>query len=152
MPVVVISQNCEFPEAGFQWAENGLDPFDRVVVLDDVAGDEEQVCCSRLAFVDDAFEEVPVEARGEVEVAELDDLKSVERLRQAGHAQLPIAKTELERVVAGEPQEPGAVAGTDQGCASLGECQVDRAGSSRNSGRRAAECQVQRREGHDDEA
>ena len=150
--VVMISQNCEFAEAGFQWAENGLDPCDCLIVLDDVAGDEEEVRGFGLACIDDAFEEVAVEARGEMEVAELEDVKSVERRWQAGHPQLPIAKAELERVVSGEPQEPGAVTGTDQGFATLCERQVDGLGCADDAGRRSAQCQVQRCEGHDDEA
>ena len=118
MLVVVISQDSELSQPGFQRAEERLDPLDRFVMLDDVAGDDEQVGCSRLGRRRRRLEEVPVEARGEVKVAELDDLQAVERA-QAGRApHVPLAKTELERLVAGQPQEPG-VAGRCRSSAAL---------------------------------
>ena len=96
MLLIVVPQNGELSQASFEPPENRLDPLDHIVVLDDIAGDQEQVGGPGAAGVDDQFEEMPLEARSEVEVAELDDLQPVERAGQARDRHLPLAKAEPE--------------------------------------------------------
>ena len=100
MLVVVVAQDRELAQAGLQSAEHRLDPVDRVVVLDEVAGDDEQVGAPAAAGVDDRLEELPLEAGGEVEVAELDDLQAVERRGQVRDRHVPLAEAQPERLVA----------------------------------------------------
>ena len=87
--LVVVPQNGELPQASFQSPEDRLDPLDHVVVLDDIARDENQVSGPAAAELDDPFEEPAIEAPGEVEVAELDDLQTIERCRAGRAPSLP---------------------------------------------------------------
>ena len=61
------------------------------VVFDDVSGDDDQVGLPVPAGVDHVLEERAAEARGQVEVGELDDRQSVERLGEGGEGELPLA-------------------------------------------------------------
>lgn len=132
--------------------ENGLDPVDHVVGFDDVAGDQEQVGGRLAANVDDPIEVAALETTGEVEVAELDDLETIERGRQGGHDNLPFAQTEAERILARQVQKPGVFSGADQRVATFFESEVNRAGRAGDSRWAPAQREVERGERQDDGA
>ena len=84
------------------------------------------------------LEEPAIEAGREVQVADLDDPQAVERLGQSGDRHVPLAELQAERLVAGQPQQPGAPAGADQGVAPVALGQIDASRTGRRSPRVAA--------------
>src|SRR5438874_1692076 len=82
--LVVIAQDRELAQPGLERAEQGLDPRDRLVIIDDVPGEDEQIGLPAVAGVDHALEVPTLEARGHVQVAKLDDPEAVERIGEPG--------------------------------------------------------------------
>ena len=81
MLLVVVAQDRVLAQPGLQRREHGLDPGDRLVVLDQVAGQDDQVGLPVAAGVDHPLEVTPVGTGREMKVGELDDRQAVERLR-----------------------------------------------------------------------
>ena len=75
------------------------------------------------------------EARGQVQVGELDDPQAVERRGEPGDRHVPLAQAQAERLVAREPQQPGAMPVADQLVGA-------RSGRARSSSRSAASGEI----------
>ena len=97
MVLVVIAEDRKLSQAALDSTEHRLDPGDRVVVLDQVAGDDDQIGRPAAASVDHRLEKPALEAGSKMEVAELQDLKAVERRGEIGEAYIPLRAAAAER-------------------------------------------------------
>ncbi len=108
---VVVAEDRERPEPAAEPRQDRHDPVERVVVVDQVAGEERRGRPPRRAASSATrLEEPAVEARGEVQVAEVDDAQAVQAAGRPGRVDLPLAPAEPQRLVAREPQQPGVPA------------------------------------------
>ena len=122
MLLIVVPQNGELPQPSLEPPQNGLDPLDHIVVLDDIARDHEQVGGPAAAEVDDPLEEIGARSSG----AKWKSLSWTicspsSDAGQAGHRHLPLAQAEPERIVAGQSQQPRMAAAADQGVAAASQ-------------------------------
>jgi hypothetical protein len=122
---VVVAQDRELARTAPDAGEHRRDPLQGRLVVDQVAGEDDQVGLPAPRLVGHGLEEPPRVAPAEVQVAQVHQAQAVARRGQAGHLEAPLHPPQPQGLVAGQAQPPRPGPVPDQGSGPQPLGQVD---------------------------